>query len=93
LNIEYSEDKPGEIAPGGGRYYFEIGYKKKLVKLYLKEGIISEEFIVYSKLAHQCRKENVPMRDDDQEKLLQLRQELAKSIMSSSPEDMFVIIN
>ena len=26
LDTEYSEDKLGQVAPGGGRYYFEIGY-------------------------------------------------------------------
>ena len=61
LDLEYSEDKLGQVAPGGGRYYFEIGYKDKMIKLYLKEGIIPEEFIAYSKLSHKCKAENGPM--------------------------------
>ena len=36
--------------------------------------------------------ENVPMKDADQEKLLQLRHELANSIMASRPEDLFGIV-
>ena len=93
LDLEYAEDKLGQLAPGGGRYYFEIGYKEKLIKLYLKEGIIPEEFIAYSKLAHKCKAENVPMKEEDQEKLLELRYALAKSIMESRPEDLLVIMD
>ena len=92
LDLEYSDDKLGQIAPGGGRYYFEIGYKENLIKLYLKEGIIPSEFISYSKLAHKCKAENVAMKKEDQERLLFLRKELAKSIMESKPEDLFVIL-
>ena len=92
LDLEYSEDKLGQVAPGGGRYYFEIGYKDKMIKLYLKEGIIPEEFIAYSKLSHKCKAENVPMTEKDQAKLLLLRQELADSIMASKPEELFVIM-
>ena len=93
LDLEYSEDKLGQVAPGGGRYYFEIGYKDKMIKLYLKEGIIPEEFIAYSKLSHKCKAENVEMTAEDQAKLLSLRQELAKSIMDSKPEDLFVVLD
>ena len=92
LELEYSDDKLGQIAPGGGRYYFEIGYKEKLIKLYLKEGIIPQEFIVYSKLAHKCKADGVSMTVREQERLFYLRQELAKSIMASKPEDLFVIM-
>ena len=93
LDLEYCEDKMGQIAPGGGRYYFEIGYNDKMVKLYLKEGIIPDEFMEYSKLSHKCKAKNVKMKKEDEEKLLSLRQGLAKSIMESKPEDMFVILN
>ena len=92
LDLEYSDDKLGQIAPGGGRYFFEIGYKDKLIQLYLKEGIIPEEFIAYSKLSHKCKAENVPMTEENQARLLELRQELANSIMASKPEDLFVIM-
>ena len=92
LDIAYSEDKLGQVAPGGGRYYFEVGYKEKLIKLYLREGIIPEIFIKYSKLAHKCRAEGVAMKEEDQATLLTLRQELAQSIMASKPEDLFVIM-
>lgn len=93
LDLDYSDDKLGQVAPGGGRYYFEVGYEDKLVKLYLKEGIIPTEFINYSKLSHKCKAENIAMKPEDQEKLLSLRQELANSIMASKPEDMFVIMD
>jgi hypothetical protein len=63
-----------------------------MVKLYLREGIIPEEFIAYSKLSHKCKAENVPMTEKDQAKLLLLRQELADSIMASKPEELFVIM-
>ena len=93
LDLEYSEDKLGQVAPGGGRYYFEIGYNDKMVKLYLKEGIIPTEFMEYSKLSHKCKAENVEMKREDLKKLLSLRQELAKSIMESRPEDLFVVLD
>ena len=93
LDLEYSDDKLGQVAPGGGRYYFEIGYNDKMIKLYLKEGIIPNEFMEYSKLAHKCKADNIEMKKEDLEKLLSLRQELARSIMESKPEDMFVILN
>ena len=93
LDINYSDDKLGQVAPGGGRYYFEIGYEDKLIQLYLKEGIIPTEFINYSKLSHKCKAENIEMSLEDQQKLLSLRQELANSIMASKPEDLFVIMN
>lgn len=92
LDTEYSEDKLGQVAPGGGRYFFEIGYKDKLIQLYLKEGIIPDAFIQYSKLAHRCKAENKEMTQEDQATLLRLRQELANSIMASKPEDLFVIL-
>lgn len=92
LDLNYAEDKLGQVAPGGGRYYFEIGYEDKLVKLYLKEGIIPADFIKYSKLAHQHKAQNTIMSEQDQQKLFLLRQELAKSIMASKPEDLFVIM-
>lgn len=92
LDLEHSDDKLGQVAPGGGRYYFEIGYNDNLIKLYLKEGIIPEEFIAYSKLSHKCKAQNIAMKVEDQEKLLSLRQELARSIMASKPEELFMII-
>ena len=92
LELDYADDKLGQLAPNGGRYYFEIGYKEKLISLYLKEGIIPNEFMEYSKLAYKCKLENVPMEQDAQDKLLLLRQELAASIMQSKPEELFVIL-
>ncbi len=92
LDLDYCEDKPGQVAPNGGRYYFEIGYKENNIKLYLKEGIIPEEFMEYSKLAKQCKDKNLPMKEEDLQTLLSLRQALANSIMESKPEDLFVII-
>ena len=92
VDLDYCEDKLGQVAPGGGRYYFEIGYNDKMIKLYLKEGIIPTEFMEYSKLAHKCKAENVEMKKEDVEKLLSLRQELARTIMESRPEDMFVVL-
>lgn len=92
LDLSYCEEKPGQVAPNGGRYYFEIGYQEKSIQLYLKEGIIPEEFMEYSKLANQYKQTNTPMKEEDQQKLLSLRQALANSIMESKPEDLFVIL-
>mgnify|MGYP003378612594 CR=1 FL=1 len=92
LDTAYAEDKCGQVAPNGGRYYFEIGYKQKNIKLYLKEGIIPQEFITYSKLAQQCKEKQIAMQKEDQQKLLALRKELAKSIIEAKSEELFVIM-
>ncbi len=92
LDTAYSDDKRGQTAPGGGRYYFEIGYREKKIALYLKEGIIPDEFITYSKLAHACKQQKIPMKADSQQRLLILRKELAKSILDANPEDLFEIM-
>ena len=78
LDLEYSEDKLGQVAPGGGRYYFEIGYKENLIKLYLKEGIIPEEFIAYSKLSHKCKAENVEMKARRLRKIIRIKTRISK---------------
>ncbi len=92
LDTAYAEDKCGQVAPNGGRYYFEIGYKQKNIKLYLKEGIIPQEFITYSKLAQQCKEKQIAMQKEDQQTLLALRKELAKSIIEAKSEELFVIM-
>ena len=33
LDLEHSYVKLGQVASSGGRYYFEIGYEDKLIKL------------------------------------------------------------
>ena len=89
LDTKYCLDKKGQEAPNGGRYYFEVGYKERVVKLYLKEGIVPEDFIYYSRLSNKCIKDNVDMSNQDREKLILVRKNLENTIINSKPEDLF----
>lgn len=89
LDIDYSLDKEGPLAPGGGKYYFEVGYCDKKLCLAVKDGLIPDEFIEYSKLAHHCKSCGIQMKDSDRIKLMQLRAELAESILKSNIDDLF----
>lgn len=92
LDIKHSLDKIGQEAPNGGKYYFEVGYKNEILKLYLKEGIIPEDFIRYSRISHKCKKDNMEMNKEDFEKLMLIRKNLEISIINSKPEDLISFV-
>ncbi len=92
LDKNYSMNKSGPLAPGGGRYYFELTYKEKTLAIALQEGLLTEEFISCSKFAHECKAANRPLTLEETKKLFFLRSELAKNLMEMKSTDLFYII-
>lgn len=92
LDIEYSLDKTGPAAPGGGRYYFEVGCGGKLVKLAVKDGAIPEEFFAKSAEMHRKRLAGETISVEETNHLQDLRIELSKAILAAESNDLFVLI-
>lgn len=92
LDIAYSLDKTGPLAPGGGRYYFEFGYSGKTVRLAVKDGAIPEEFFRCSAQAHAKRLAGEAISEEETAHLRQLRTELSKAILEADSNDLFVLI-
>lgn len=92
LDTEYSMDKTGPVAPGGGRYYFEFGCDEGLVKLAVKDGAIPEEFFAYSAEIHKKRQAEDCISEEEMQHLQKLRKELSEAILSADSSDLFVRI-
>lgn len=92
LDIEYSVDKCGPVAPGGGRYYFEFGCDERLVKLGVKNSAIPEGFLEYSARIHRKRQRREAIREEEMQHLQKLRKELSKAILSADSDDLFMCI-
>lgn len=92
LDKEYSLDKKGPAAPGGGRYYFEIGSGEKLVKLAVRDGAIPEEFFEYSAGIHKKRNAGKTISEEEIAHLQKLRVELSLAILDAKSEDLFKLI-
>ena len=92
LDKEYSLDKSSPFAPGGGRYYFECGYKDKLVKLAVKDGAIPEEFFNCSAEMHRKRTAGELITKEETNHLQTLRINLSKAILSADSSDLFVLL-
>jgi len=92
LDKAYSMDKTGPLAPGGGRYYFECGYKDRLVKLAVKDGAIPEEFFQCSYEMHRKRSTGEIITEEETAYLQQLRIDLSKAILAAESRDLFVLL-
>lgn len=92
LDKAYSIDKTGPFAPGGGRYYFECGYKNRLVKLAVKDGAIPEEFFQCSAQMHRKRTAGESISQAETDHLQKLRIELSKAILAADSSDLFVLL-
>ncbi len=71
-------------APNRGWYYFEICYNGHKLGLALKKGLVCEEFVVLSQKARQGS-----LAQGENQTLQHLREDLASTIMSKSPEELF----
>ncbi len=89
LDKEYSLDKTGPLAPGGGRYYFEFGCDEKIVRLAVKDGAIPEEFFDCSAKMHSKRLAGENITKEEINHLQNLRIELSKSILKADSRDLF----
>lgn len=94
LNIDksYAFDKPGAYCPGGGHYYFEIGYGEKKLCLAVKDGAIPGEFIRMSELAGDKRKKGEELSEEELRYLHELRHQLSEAVISSDPDDLFFVV-
>lgn len=93
LDKSWSMDKPGAYCPGGGHYYFELGYDGKKLCLGVRDGIVSSEFIRMSELAGMKNKESVPLTEDEFDYLHRLRKELSEAVIAADPDDLFFVIS
>lgn len=92
LDIEYSLDKTGPAAPGGGRYYFEVGCGEKLVKLAVKDGVVPEEFFRCSAEMHRKRQAGEKISEEEIAHLQKLREDISQVILNSDRRDLFRVI-
>lgn len=92
LDIEYSLDKTGPAAPGGGRYYFEVGYGEKLVKLAVKDGVVPDEFFRCSAEMHRKRQAGENISEEEVAYLQKLREDISQVIMNAERQDLFRVV-
>lgn len=91
LDTEYSVDKTGPVAPGGGRYYFEFDCPEGKVQLSVKEGAIPEEFFRCSTEIHRKRLAGEEISEEEISHLQKLREELSDAILKTASKDLFVL--
>ena len=92
LDKEYSLDKTGPFAPGGGRYYFECGCKETLIKLAVKDDAIPEEFFRCSAEMHRKRQAEETITKEEIDHLQKLRIDLSKTILSADSNNLFLLL-
>jgi hypothetical protein len=93
LDKSWSIDKPGAYCPGGGHYYFEIGYDGKKLCLGVKDGVIPSEFIRMSELAGSKTVAGELLNDEEIAYLHELRYQLSEAVIASEAEDLFFMIS
>lgn len=93
LDKAWSMDKPGTYCPGGGHYYFELGYDGRKLCLGVKEGAVPGEFIRMSELAGERKQQGLPLTEEEWEYLHRLRRELAEAIIAADPDDLFFVVS
>jgi len=93
LDKAWSMDKPGAYCPGGGHYYFEIGYDGKKLCLGVKDGIIPSEFITMSELAGKKRQMGEVLTDEEITYLHRLRHELSEAVIATDSDELFFKIS
>jgi len=93
LDKAYSMDKPGAYCPGGGHYYFEIGYENRKLCLGVKEGMIPAEFIRMSELAGKRAQTGETLTPEETAYLHRLRYQLSEAIIAADPDDLFFEIS
>lgn len=93
LDKSWSMDKPGAYCPGGGHYYFEIGYDGRKLCLGVREGVIPQEFINMSELAGSKNQAGKSLTEEEDAYLHRLRYELSEAVIAADPEDLFFVIS
>lgn len=93
LDKSLAMDKPGAYCPGGGHYYFELGYDGKKLCLGVKDGVIPDEFIKMSEFAGEKKEQGLVLSYEETKYLHNLRHQLSEAIIASEPEDLFFVIS
>ena len=93
LDLSKVQDKPGPRTPGGkGRYYFELGYKDKILCLAVKDGVVPQDFYYYSELPGKRKLAGLELTEEELAGVRRVRHELADAIMNNEPDDLFEVI-
>lgn len=79
-------------APGGGKYYFELGFNQKLYAISVRENVIPREFWDFSRYAHQKRGAGELLLPQERERLRMLREQLATAILAASAGALFSLL-
>ncbi len=90
LDLSYCENKDAPLAPGGGKYYFEIAFNNKKYAVRVKDNIIPKDFFDFSKYIHQKQNNSESLTADDTTHLQILRKSLAETILSNDAADLFL---
>ncbi len=90
---DFCQNKIAPEAPGGGKYYFEIGFNSKNFEIAVKDNVVPKEFFDFSKFIHQKKSAGENITDSEKEKLSALREKLAEAILSTPAENLFVKLN
>lgn len=92
LDLDYCSTIDAPAGPGGGKYYFEIGFNGKLIKVKVKENIIPQDFFSFSKYLHDQNSQGKNISEEEMQRAMQLRTSLAERILKSNSEDIFAVI-
>lgn len=75
---------PAPDLPNGGKYYYEMEYDGRNIAIALKEGLIPEEFMA---LTRKAKAQTLSALEA--ERLQEIKETIAATLMSKDPEDIF----
>ncbi len=73
-------------APVEGKFFFRFSQEGGHAALSVREGLVPQEFYELSQLLHQGA-----LPPNGEQKVLELRREVARAILKLSPEDIFIV--
>ncbi len=91
LDLFHCEDKDAPPAPGGGKYYFELGFNQKCFAVSVQKNIITPEFFDFSKYIHLKRMQSEIISADEIKHLQELRLQLSQAIMKTKASRLFTV--
>lgn len=68
----------------GGKYYFEIFRQDRRMRVWLREGLVPEEFLILARKTH-----DKSISEKELERLQELKEEIAFFLMRKSGEEIF----
>ena len=91
MDISRCADKDAPLAPGGGKYYFELGFNGKLFAVRVREDVIPKEFFDFSKFIHQKKSQSKTITEEEENRLKELRRKLSETIMRADSNAIFIV--